>query len=67
LSLIWHLPLAILFHLLKLVLPNDSLVNHLLEILIVSIEQLELNFIIEPIQECILFLLVCVDIIWCVS
>jgi hypothetical protein len=45
------------------VLHNAGLVNHLLEILIVSIKQLELNFIIEPIHECILFLLIGVDIV----
>jgi hypothetical protein len=55
------------FHLLKFVLHNDGLVNHPLEILVVSIKQLELNFIIEPIHECILFLLIGVDIIWCIS
>jgi hypothetical protein len=34
------------FHLLKFVLHNDGLVNHPLEVLVVSIKQLELNFII---------------------
>jgi hypothetical protein len=63
LSLKWHFPLAILLHLFKLVLHNDSLVDHPLEILIVSVEKLNLNHIIESIQECILFFLIGVDII----
>jgi hypothetical protein len=54
-------------HHLKFVLHNDGLVNHPLKILIVSIKQLELNFIIEPVHECILFLLFGVDIVWCIS
>jgi hypothetical protein len=62
-----HLPLAILFHLIKLVLHNDGLINHSLEILIVNIKYLELDFNIEPIQECILFLFISVDIIWSIS
>jgi hypothetical protein len=49
---------------LDLVLDNDSLVDHPLEIFIVGVEKLELNLIIESIQECILFLLISVDIIW---
>jgi hypothetical protein len=43
--------------------PNDSLVDHPLEIFIVSVEKLKLNLIVESIQECILFLLIGVDIV----
>jgi hypothetical protein len=63
LSLKWHFMLVILLHLFKLVLHNDSLVDHPLEIFIVSVEKLKLNLIIESIQECIMFLLIGVDII----
>jgi hypothetical protein len=59
-------PLAILLHLLDFVLNNDSLVDHPLEIFIVGVEKLELNLVIESIQECILFLLISVDIIRCI-
>jgi hypothetical protein len=61
-----HFPLTILLDLLDFVLDNDSLVDHPLEILIVSVEKLELNLVIESIQECILFLLIGVDIIRCI-
>jgi hypothetical protein len=44
-----HFPLSILLHLLGLVLDNDSLVDHPLEILVVGVEKLELNLIIESI------------------
>jgi hypothetical protein len=42
----WHFPLAILFHFPNLVLNNDGLVDHVLEISVVGVEQLELNVII---------------------
>jgi hypothetical protein len=41
-----HLPLAILLHLLDLVFNNNGLVDHVLEICVVCVEQLELNIII---------------------
>jgi hypothetical protein len=62
-----HFPLAILLHLFDLVLNNDSLVNHPLEILVVGVEKLELNLIIKSIQEGILFLLICINIIQCIT
>jgi hypothetical protein len=62
-----HFPLAILLHIFDLVLNNDSLVNHPLEILVVSVEKLELNLIIKSIQEGILFLLICINIIQCIT
>jgi hypothetical protein len=44
-----------------------ALCDHPLEIYIVSVEKLKLNFIIEPIQKCIRFLLIGVAIIRWVS
>jgi hypothetical protein len=58
--------LVIVLHLFDLVFDNDSLVDHLLEILIVSIEKLELNLIIEPIQEGILLLFIRINLIRCI-
>jgi hypothetical protein len=58
-----HLPLAILLHLLYLVFNDNGLVDHVLEVGVVGVEQLELNVIIQPVQEHILFLLVRVDVI----
>jgi hypothetical protein len=46
LSMECRLPLSILFHLLDFVFNNNGLVDHVLEICVVSVEQLELNFII---------------------
>jgi hypothetical protein len=43
----WHFPLAILFHLSDLVLNDNGLVDHVLEVGIVGVEQLELNVIIQ--------------------
>jgi hypothetical protein len=45
----WHLPLAILFHLLYLVFNDNGLVDHVLEVGVVGVEQLELNVIIQPV------------------
>jgi hypothetical protein len=46
LSMEWHLPLAIDLHLLNLVFNNNGLVDHVLEVCVVCVEQLELNIII---------------------
>jgi hypothetical protein len=59
----WHFPLAILLHLSDLVFNDNGLVNHVLEVGVVSVEQLEWNVIIQPIQKHILLLLVCVDVV----
>jgi hypothetical protein len=59
----WHLPLAILLHLSDLVFHNNGLADHVLEVGVVSVKQLELNVIIQPVQEHVLFLLVRVDVI----
>jgi hypothetical protein len=59
----WHFPLAILLHFSDLVFNNNGLVDHMLEVGIVGVEQLELNIIIEPTQELVLLLLIRVDVI----
>jgi hypothetical protein len=55
-----------LLQLFDLVLDNDSLVDHPLEILIVGIEKLELNLVIESIQEGIIFVFISINIIRCI-
>jgi hypothetical protein len=59
----WHLPLAILLHLSDLIFNNDGLVDHVLEVSVIGVQQLELNVIIQPIQEHVLLLLIRVDVI----
>jgi hypothetical protein len=59
----WHLPLTILLHLLYLIFNDNGIVDHVLEVGVVGVEQLELNVIIQPVLEHILFLLVRVDVI----
>jgi hypothetical protein len=59
----WHLPLAILFHPLDLAFNNDGPVDHVLEVCVVCVEQLELNIIIQSIQELVLFPFIDVDVI----
>jgi hypothetical protein len=45
----WWLPFAILLYFLDLVLNHDGLIDHVLEIDVIDVEQLELNVIIQPI------------------
>jgi hypothetical protein len=59
----WHLPLAILLHFSDLVFNDNGLVDHVLEVSVVGVEQLELNVIIQSTQEHVLLLLVGVDIV----
>jgi hypothetical protein len=59
----WHLPLAILLHLSDPVFNNNGLVDHVLEVGVVGVKQLELNVIIQPVQEHVLFLLIRVDVV----
>jgi hypothetical protein len=59
----WHLPLAILLHLSDLIFNNDGLVDHVLEVSVIGVQQLELNTIIQPVQEHLLLLLIRVDVI----
>jgi hypothetical protein len=42
---------------------DNGLVDHVLEVGVVGVEQLELNVIIQPVQEHVLLLLVSVDVI----
>jgi hypothetical protein len=67
LSMELHFPLAILIHLLDLVFNNNSFVDHVLEVCIVRVEQLELNIIIQSIQDYVMFLLISVDVVTCLS
>jgi hypothetical protein len=59
----WHFPLAICPHFSYFVFNNDGLVDHVLEVSVVGVEQLELNIIIQSIQEHVLFLLISVDVV----
>jgi hypothetical protein len=59
----WHFPLAILQHFPGLIFNDNGLVDHVLQVGIVGVEQLELNVIIQSIQEHVLFLLICADVI----
>jgi hypothetical protein len=59
----WYLPLAILLHLSDLVFNNNGLVNHVLEVGVVGVKQLELNVIIQPVHEHVMLLLICVDVV----
>jgi hypothetical protein len=59
----WHFPLAILLHFLYLIFNDNGLVDHVLEVGVVGVKQLELNAIIQPTQEYVLLLLIHVDVI----
>jgi hypothetical protein len=59
----WHFSLAILLHFLDLVFNDNGLVDHVLEVSVVGVEQLELNVIMQPTQEHVLLLLISVDVI----
>jgi hypothetical protein len=63
----WWFSLAILLHFLNFIFNHNGFVNHMLEVNIICVEQLELNVIVQPIQEHVLLLLICVDVIWGVS
>jgi hypothetical protein len=62
-----HLGLAILLRFLQLILNDDGHVNQILKIWVVSVEQLKLDLILETLQECVLLLLIGVDIIGGIS
>jgi hypothetical protein len=47
----WHLPLAILLHLLYLIFNDNGLVDHVLEVGVVGVEQMELNVIFNPFRN----------------
>jgi hypothetical protein len=59
----WHFPLAILLHFPDLIFNDNGLVDHVLEVGVVGAELLELNVIIQPTQEHVLFLLIRVDVV----
>jgi hypothetical protein len=63
LSIEWYFPLAILLHFSDLVFNDNGLVDHVLEVGVVGVEQLELNVIIQFTQEHVLLLLVGVDVV----
>jgi hypothetical protein len=58
----WHISFAILLHFLEFTFNNNGLVNHVLEIDVVSVEQLELNITVQSFQEHVLLLFVSVDV-----
>jgi hypothetical protein len=58
----WHLPFSILLHFLEFVFNNNGIVDHVLEIGVVGVEQLELNIIIQSLQEHVLLLFISVDV-----
>jgi hypothetical protein len=62
-----HLSLAILLHFLDLVFNNNGLVDHVMEVCVVCVEQLELNVIIQSIQEHVLLPFIGVDVLSGVS
>jgi Mg2+/Co2+ transporter CorC len=53
---------AILLHFLEFVFNNNGLIDHVLEIGVVGVEQMELNIIIQSLQEDVLFLFISVDV-----
>jgi hypothetical protein len=59
----WHFPLTILLHFSDPIFNDNGLVDHVLEVGVVSVEQLELNVIIQPTQEHVLLLLIRVDVV----
>jgi hypothetical protein len=58
----WHLPFSILLHFLEFVFNNNGIVDHVLEIGVVGVEQLELNIIIQSLQEHVLLLFISADV-----
>jgi hypothetical protein len=63
----WHLPFAILLHFLEFTFNIIGLVDHVLEINIVSVEQLELNIIVQSFQEHVLLPFISADVFGGVS
>jgi hypothetical protein len=63
----WHVPFVILLHFLEFAFNNNGLVDHVLKIGIVSVEQLELNIIVQSLQGHVLLLFVSVDVFGGVS
>jgi hypothetical protein len=63
----WHLPFAILLHFLEFAFINNGHVDHVLNIGVVSVEQLELNIIVQSLQEHVLLLFISIDVFGGVS
>jgi hypothetical protein len=63
----WHLRFVILLHFLEFTFNNNGLVDHVLEIDVVSVEQLELNIIVQSFQEHVLLLFGSADVFGGVS
>jgi hypothetical protein len=59
----WNFPLAIFVHFSDLIFDDNDLIDHVLEVGVVGVEQLELNGIIQPTQEHVLLLLIRVDVV----
>jgi hypothetical protein len=62
-----QLLLDILLHFLDFVLNQNGFVDHVLQVGVIRVEQLELNIIIQLIQEHGLLLLISIDVIWGIS
>jgi hypothetical protein len=60
----WWFPLAILLHFLDLVFNHNGFIDHVLEISVIGVDQMELNVIIQPIEKHVLLLLFYIDVIW---
>jgi hypothetical protein len=58
----WHLLFVILLHFLEFTSNNNGLVDHVLEIDVVSVEQLKLSIIVQSFQEHVLLLFISVDV-----
>jgi hypothetical protein len=58
----WHLPFSILLHFLEFSFNNNALVDHVLKIDVISVEQLELNIIVQSFQEHVMLLFINVDV-----
>jgi hypothetical protein len=63
----WHLSFVILLSFLEFTFNNNGLVEHVLEIDVVSLEQLELNIIVQSFQEHVLLLFISVDVFSSIS
>jgi hypothetical protein len=63
----WHLPFSILLHFLEFTFNNNGIVDHVVEIDVISVEQLELNIIVQSFQERVLLLFISVDVFSSIS
>jgi hypothetical protein len=63
----WLFCFVILLHFLGLIFNHNGLIDHVLKTDVIGVELLELNVIIQPIQEHVLLLLICVDVVHSIS